>query len=448
MAPHHSSPPDPSLPRSPYRFAMPVGAGVLLGAMVLLWVFGPHVLYYGFFNLLSVDPFRFPFVDLHEILAAAECHRQGIDIYIVDPCDVLNRPHAYSPLWLALTPAFLETGDTAWVGLLLMVLFVASLGLAMRPRSAGEVAVFALAIVSPMTIYALERANIDVIMFLLVLGGAALYALPRPYRLGSYALFLLAGLLKFYPLVLLALIGRERGRDIFLPAAVIGSAVLLFAVNDGAGLHQALANLPSPSYFSFTFSALNLPFGLASRMPELPFVPRHVFGALLLAALVALATVRTLHAARHFSDRIDEAGREGAFLVVGSLVITACFFAGRNIDYRGIYFLLVLPGLVRLRRSEDESGTKQFASALIAGVLFVMWSNFFRRAVYDGSNFLPYGGWLLRNVVEPLVWLARELVWWWLITGLAAIVLVHAQRLPLMSDALARLRRLVPAIGT
>jgi hypothetical protein len=182
-------------------------------------------------------------------------------------------------------------------------------------------------------------------------------------------------------------------------------------------------------------------------MPEVPFVPRYVFGALLLAALAALAIVRTLHTARHFSDRIDEAGREGTLLVVGSLVITACFFAGRNIDYRGIYFLLVLPGLVRLHRSKDESGTKQFASALITGVLFVMWSNFFRRAVYDGSAFLPYGGWLLRNVVEPLVWLARELVWWWLITGLAAIVLVHAQRLPLVRDTLAHLRRLVPAIG-
>ena len=69
-------------------------------------------------------------------------------------------------------PAYLGTHDTFWLGLLLDGLFLLSLGLAMRPRCAREIAIFALAVVSPMTIFALERANNDVIIFLLVLGGS------------------------------------------------------------------------------------------------------------------------------------------------------------------------------------------------------------------------------------------------------------------------------------
>lgn len=447
MAPSPASPPpDAPVSRLAYSIAVPAGAVALLGLMTLVWVFGPRAVYFGVFSVLGVEAFRFPFLDLHAILAAAECHRLGIDIYLPMPCDVLHRPHVYSPLWIPLTPAYLGTRDTFWLGLLLDGFFLLSLGLAMRPRSVREIAIFALAVISPMTVYALERANNDIVIFLLVLGGAALYALPRPHRLGSYALFLLAGLLKFYPMVLLALIGRERGRGILLPAAMIGSALLLFGLAEGADLGRALANVPSPTYFGATFSALNLPFGLASMMPGLPIFPRRLFGAVLLAALVASVIVRTLRTARLLDDSIEATERETALLAAGGLMLMACFFVGQNIDYRGIYFLLVLPGLVRLRRSADGSGTRQFASAMIAAVLFVMWSDFLRHGVHNLGDLLGLDGWLL-NAVEPLLWLSRELTWWWLVAGLAAIVLAQLRRLPLARGALAHLRRLVPAFG-
>jgi hypothetical protein len=58
---------------------------------------------------------------------------------------------------------------------------------------------------------------------------------------------------------------------------------------------------------------------------------------------------------------------------------------------------------------------------MIAAVLFVMWEECFRRALHAIISPLPGEG--LSSRVEVLFWLGRELVWWWLVVGLAALVL-------------------------
>jgi hypothetical protein len=95
-----------------YRLAIPAGVLCLNAIMAGLWLSGAYSLYFGALRLLGIDPFSFPFLDTHAVLAAAECARQGIQVYLSNPCDVLGRPHVYSPLWLAIVPGSLGTGAT------------------------------------------------------------------------------------------------------------------------------------------------------------------------------------------------------------------------------------------------------------------------------------------------------------------------------------------------
>jgi hypothetical protein len=115
--------------------------------------------------------------------------------------------------------------------------------------------------------------------------------------------------------------------------------------------------------------------------------------------------------------------REMQCLTIGGLVVTACFFAGQNINYRGIYFLLVLSGLVRQRGSADGPAIRQFLRLMIAAVLFVMWEEPLRRALH--AIVAPVASSGLGSRTEVFFWIGRELVWWWLIAGLAAIVLSY-----------------------
>jgi hypothetical protein len=412
-----------------YRLAIPVGVLCLYAIMAGLWLTGAHSIYFGTLRLLGVEPFSFPFLDTHAVLAAAECGRQGIDVYLSNPCDVLGRPHAYSPLWLAIVPGSLGIGATGWVGASLDLLFLLSLAAVLRPHNPKDLLILGSAAVSPMSLYALERANNDLLIFLLVIGGAMLFTFPRPYRLFSYGLFVAAGLLKYYPLALLVLVAREERRDGLVIAAPAILALVFFSVAFYPELSLAVASIPAgASYFTDAFSARNLPFGFAEALGQ--GVARTLIAGSLLGVLSGLAVARMLRTVRLLGrEQLDWVASETQFLVIGGLLVVACFFAGQNVGYRGILLLPVLSVLVCLHRSVKDREVRRFCGQMIATVLFVMWEEFFRRALHAIVSPVPGAG--LSSRAEVFFWIGRELVWWWLVVGLAALVLSYLRRLPL-----------------
>ncbi|MFZ3234529.1 MAG: glycosyltransferase 87 family protein, partial [Stellaceae bacterium] len=430
-----------AIPRWTSRLAIPAVALLLFAVLAGLWRWGPHALYFDVLTLFGFEPFRFPFLDIHAVLAAAQCRRLGIDVYLSNPCDALGRVHVYSPLWLSIVPGFLDTTSTNAVGLGLDLTVILSLAVVIRPATRGEVLILSLAALSPMTFYALERANCDLVVFLLVVGGCALGQAARPWRFGAYAVYLCAGLLKYYPLVLLVLLARERRRDALIGAALAALTVLGLAGFNHAQLAKALANIPALSHFADSFSARNLPFGVAEAI----FCPRRrgAVGLLLLTALAACAIARTRRTLRLLDTvALDPDRIEGQCLLAGALLVTACFFAGQNVDYRGIYFVLVMPGLVRRHRLADGLMVRRFLARMIAAVLFLAWNDPARRIVHLIAGTVSVERVGLR--IQLLFWICRELVWWWLVAGLAAIVLCQLRRLPLVRDTTAALARIGP----
>src|SRR5450759_2243500 len=115
-------------------------------------------------SIFFANPFRYPFLDTQFFLAAVDCWDRGIDVYAQKPCDVLNRPFNYSPLWLRAT--FLPTGE-AWtnrIGVTLDGVFLLSLALLPQPRRIRDLGLVLLATFSSRTVFALERGNIDLLM--------------------------------------------------------------------------------------------------------------------------------------------------------------------------------------------------------------------------------------------------------------------------------------------
>ncbi len=162
--------------------------------------------------------------------------------------------------------------------------------------------------------------------------------------------------------------------------------------------------------------------------------------------LAALAIARTWRTFRLFDNAaVDWNGCEAQCLLVGALLVTACFFAGQNVDYRGIYFLLTMPGLVRLYRTAGDPAIRRFLARMIAAVLFVAWEEPLRDAVHTIAVAIA-GEWL-RLRIELLFWIGRELVWWWLIAGLAAMILCCALRMPLSGGRLGALAPFRPIGG-
>jgi hypothetical protein len=407
------------------------------GAMAMLWHWGPRSLYFDILGFIGLEPFRFPFLDIHAVLAAAECQRQGMDVYMSNPCDAIGRPHVYSPLWLAVIPALLGVKATRWVGPVLDLVFILSLVTVLRPRTSREIWIYALAVLSPTTVYAVERANNDLVVFLLILSGGMLLTVRQPYRLCSYALFLISGLLKYYPLVLLVLLIRERRRVAVALLILLGIFLISFGMYFRLELVKALANIPAQSYFSDSFSAQNLPFGTSEILGG--GFSSTLIAISLLGTLFAMAGAKTLYIVRLLGrQKPDCDGTETRFLVIGSILLGACFFAGQNINYRGIYFLFVIPGLVVLRRSAGETPARRFHAQMIAAALFLMWEECFRRAIHAIVTLVPNRGLVY---AEACFWIGREFTWWWLVAGLTAIVLTYLQQQPLPDESIVRFGR-------
>jgi hypothetical protein len=275
-----------------------------------------------------------------------------------------------------------------------------------------------------MTVYALERANNDLIVFLLILYAATLFVSRQPYRLYSYVLFFVAGILKYYPLVFLVLLTRERRRDAVALVTVISEALISLSIYFHVELGKALANIPASSYFSDSFSAENLPFGFGEAMGA--GFSRFAIDALLLSLLIAVAAARTIRTARLLDkEKLDWNEEEMQWLTIAGMLLTACFFAGQNINYRGIYILLLLPGLVQLHRCAGKPMIRLFSAQMIVATLFLMWEEFFRRVLH--AIVAPKTNEGLK-LPEVYFWIGRELAWWWLVAGLVAIILVSLRR--------------------
>jgi len=175
------------------------------------------------------------------------------------------------------------------------------------------------------------------------------------------------------------LAASEGRRDGLVIATAAMLALVFFAVAFYPELSLAAASIPTgASYFTDAFSARNLPFGFAEALGK--GVARSLIAGSLLAALSGVAVARMLRTARLLGrEQLDWAPREARLLVIGGLLVAACFFAGQNIGYRGILLLPVLSGLVRLHRSVEDREARRFCLQMIAAVLFVMWGECFRR---------------------------------------------------------------------
>jgi hypothetical protein len=430
-----------------WRLLVPIVGFIAIGLFAFLYHVHPHV-YFAILTGWGLEPFRFPFLDTHAVLSALECTRRGFDVYRYNPCDVLTRAFVYSPMildasFLKVTPGWLD-----WTGFGLAAGFFLSLASLPTPRAVREWIVMALAICSTMSLYALERGNIDLLMFALVVVAGHFMQRGRAARAISYGAILFGICLKYYPIVGLIVALRERPRR-FLAIVAAGIVVLaLFVLHYHAGLAEAMTRVPHGSYFTDFFGAVNLPFGLAELLS--PAASDGATGALIVAMvpwiLLALLIGSGFRQATGIAGALPSpdllSPARTTFLILGAAIIVGCFFAGQSIDYRGIFFLLILPGLLTLSRQVDAG---HILRRLPLMIIFLMWGEMFFEVLRNITFADPIA---MRGleILRVVFWFVRELIWWRVITALAGILLgfVATSEMAQRTASLLRLPMRVP----
>jgi len=394
-----------------------------------------------------------PFADSAYIVSQLGCWRQGVDVYVSNPCELYHRAFAYPPLWLRLW--FLPSGQQATIpfALALDACFIVSLSVLPRVPRRRDIALLCAAIASSATAYGVERGNVDLAIFILAAFAIAMADRRLAFRATGYAAVTCAALLKLYPVFLLALIARERRRLAMTLALLVAGTVAVAIWQWHDQWIAMFPNIPGPEYSTDGPGGRKLPEGI---FIVIDWVSRHAFlapGAYLDDTLPRRAAVAALFAAvllpalflalRQARDaafamavrRLDP--RETICLATGALLFCGCFVSGTSSAYREIFVLFALPGLLAWQHDRRLPSMVRWTAVL---TIPLMWASF--PALLFDLTFGPLG-----SHGGPLptfaFWLAREILWWWLFIVLSAALFQIADQIGLL--AIDHARQLVNA---
>jgi hypothetical protein len=322
---------------------------------------------------LGIPDLPLPFGDMRSLTAAWQCTRLGVHVVPLNPCDPLGwRPANYPSLWLHLDVLGLGQGATTALGLGLGAAFLLSLFLLAGRLTLGEGVVWSVLVLSPAVMLGVNRGNVDLLLFVLVV--LALPALARPaFRAAGCALIALAAVLKLFPVAAAAAVVHSSRRGALLALAGIGTAFGAYAFATRGELATIRSVVPRPIETGFgvgvVVDALRRTYGSDA------FLVRDHALANCVVALAVFATALVLAALvdRRRPRDLAPSTRLPWLWAGGGLMIGTWFYTENSYDYRLVFALLAVPQVLEWARQERpavpfaRSALALFAAALWLG---------------------------------------------------------------------------------
>ena len=389
----------------------------LAGLPLVVWMAGaiwPRLLV-----TLGISDYGKVYLDSYAVLAALDAVRAGADPHAVNHLDVLLRPHVYSDWWLSLRWLGLTREHNFLVGTMWAAAFAAAAWTTARPRTRREAWWLTLLLISPPVLLSVNRANNDLVIFVLLAGCGLAATAPVWWRvfLAVVCLWLATGLKYFTAPAALAFLWVRPVRKMpaVLLAVLVAVAVALAKVwtqldRSRFAIGSGVYTMGAPLWWR--------DFGWKDKDVALPGV--------LLIVIAALILVRS-RTTTGLASRGEPRARLLAAL--GSIVLLTCFAAGMNYAYRWIFVLW--PAMWMWGEAADAAAPVRSRWAARLGSFLVMaclWMDgglcvtvnvFFAQYAQAWQNHLDV---TWRHWTQPLHWLLMLLLAGWLLEGALATV--------------------------
>lgn len=305
------------------------------------------------------------YADLRSVTATAECIIRDPSWTITSPtCDPFGREYNYPSFWAqSFALLRLDVSRTEEVAMLMMGLFILAFAiicfLVIGPSRRGFLlfSVSASAIAPP-TWLAIERANIDLFIFVLMTFGALLWLRRR--SLLSALVLAIASILKIFPVGSYLLFYQARDRHPYAPwlFLAVGIPGLLYLLPEVSSISRRTPQVPvnsfgAPLLFEGAAEALKLEWG--AHAPRL-------LGVFLFVAIGAIFIFAESHRSRvaelmttTVNDIAVDRVASVLILTFGGSFITA-YVLGTNFDYRLVFAIPIVAGLARSSASGRSLG--------------------------------------------------------------------------------------------
>jgi len=346
---------------------------------------------------LGVYHLRPSFADMRFLLCAIETERAGHDSYRMTECDPWLRVMNYPRLWLSLSVFPLGARQTAPLGVGLALIFYLSVLILVGPLTVREGAYYGFLVCSPAVMLGVERGNVDLLIFSLLVLTILLFQRLGTRSVWPYAVIILCSFLKFYPIFAMAAALRDRSRIIAL--SIIGSAGAVFLVYLYWIRHDLALIIHNTWQLAF-----NVSFG--SKVIFFFYNAVHWWGAplnvtawsrasLAVVTVIAAIFVKKTSAPSFTKEMADS-------MLIGMSLYTGVFaFLGTNYNYKFIFLLLAVPQVLEWIRRNTPYRAFAFTFLTLMAVAFWL------------SAQEEYWQFVVKEVVN------------WCLFGMSAFVLLH-----------------------
>ena len=332
--------------------------------------------------------------DWYGTLSASDCYAQGIDVYVTNPCDPYGRIHVYGHPWLYLSWLGL-TRDTHFIsGMAFIVIpYIVAAAFTLGPKTPREFLLALIILLSPASMLGIERANIDLFVFVLGVVSSALVATRMPANVATaLGLHVLSGLLKYYPFTGGAnLWWGVRSRFGVICVSVIYAVASAVAIASTWWQIQRVTSTMTDSPAGGPSFGADLAFLLLNQQTAVPLQ----FNNVALATIVALAltTIVGCLLAFRLEFRSSTIWQRSAYSC-GAALLLGCYFAISNYDYRLVFVIMTIPLIL----AERDGMPRLVFPAWIALILISLWAYAINRAIKGGIGLFVADEGILQQV--------------------------------------------------
>jgi hypothetical protein len=365
---------------------------VLLFALIIL-ILGSSVFSFVYFdNDFLIRKWSIPlsdggFWDARLMAMASESYAQGYDPLIENPANPIGQRLNYPRVWHLLFGFGMNQSHTNLMGTTTVIIFFLGIAIFWFSNKFKNLTSFllTLALLSPIVMLGVERANIELLLFFIL---SLALAINHYSVISSICLFTLASILKLYPVfgfVYLLKENKSKFWILFLSATGIFAVYALFSLTDimyvfkttpktvGStfGINVWWMGLGHPRFFNIPLSD-NMAFTLK--------VISYAAASLILAAALII-NMRKKHSKLLSEGQYIDSFRAGASIYIG------CFLLMNTIDYRLMFLVFAIPQIVEwLRAKEKDISSIAFIALAAMGVS--LWSFFIMRFLGRNITFV------------------------------------------------------------
>ena len=315
------------------------------------------------------------FSDWNVILNANICHERNYDVYINNPCDPWGRKHVYGAVLLHLPlivsfPKFYSLIFPIIVNLIFIYVSVSFF------KFENKIKYFSLFffVLSPSFILAIERANIDIIIFLILV----LIAFNKNILL-NYFFLILISIMKFYPISLISIFLFEKGlKKVFINITLISIiilGILFFQIDQLKDVINNSKAFKAGGIYSFSYDAL---IGYISNIKIVMFeknfswIKYIIFfiSAILPLIITAKIYLNFIFINKDIQKLFSNNFYENRLYILSSIIVVCCYFAFSNYIYREIFILGLIPFLIKEREYSKTNFFNFFYNVLCFKFIF------------------------------------------------------------------------------